>query len=193
MGDDDINDYDRIADELHQILMSDNVDADTRDRLTRTMDWVQGLASSHRQDGLPKWTVQSAFEQIRACRYECEAGPLESNTAFQWLLRLLQCIPPHATPDILRVIVGPHAFGWICETHPERAWPHDACPGPGMPLAARIGALVHQRDYQPCDCERYDAELEGSAWDRDCPKCGGSGHISRTWRSPRLRSPLLNR
>lgn len=23
--------------------------------------------------------------------------------------------------------------GWICETHPDKAWPHDDCPGPGMP------------------------------------------------------------
>jgi hypothetical protein len=24
------------------------------------------------------------------------------------------------------------AFGWICEAHPERPWPHEDCPGPGM-------------------------------------------------------------
>ena len=23
--------------------------------------------------------------------------------------------------------------GWICEKHPHLAWPHDNCPGPGMP------------------------------------------------------------
>jgi hypothetical protein len=25
------------------------------------------------------------------------------------------------------------AEGWICETHPDRPWPHDDCAGPGMP------------------------------------------------------------
>jgi hypothetical protein len=23
--------------------------------------------------------------------------------------------------------------GWVCEQHPDRCWPHDDCPGPGMP------------------------------------------------------------
>jgi len=25
------------------------------------------------------------------------------------------------------------AGGWICETHPDQPWQHDACAGPGMP------------------------------------------------------------
>src|SRR5688572_19571504 len=27
--------------------------------------------------------------------------------------------------------------GWVCEAHPDRPWPHDACPGPGMQCPAR--------------------------------------------------------
>lgn len=27
--------------------------------------------------------------------------------------------------------------GWICEAHPERGFPHDDCPGPGMPCQVR--------------------------------------------------------
>jgi hypothetical protein len=23
--------------------------------------------------------------------------------------------------------------GWVCEEHPERPWPHEACSGPGVP------------------------------------------------------------
>jgi hypothetical protein len=23
--------------------------------------------------------------------------------------------------------------GWVCEEHPHLPWPHDDCPGPGMP------------------------------------------------------------
>jgi hypothetical protein len=23
--------------------------------------------------------------------------------------------------------------GWVCETHPDKPFPHDDCPGPGMP------------------------------------------------------------
>jgi hypothetical protein len=26
--------------------------------------------------------------------------------------------------------------GWICEQHPDRAWLHDSCPGPGIPCEA---------------------------------------------------------
>jgi hypothetical protein len=22
--------------------------------------------------------------------------------------------------------------GWVCERHPEKPWPHDDCPGPGV-------------------------------------------------------------
>jgi hypothetical protein len=25
------------------------------------------------------------------------------------------------------------AEGWICEQHPDRAWPHEDCAGPAMP------------------------------------------------------------
>ena len=27
--------------------------------------------------------------------------------------------------------------GWICEEHPDKPWPHDACAGPGTPAAIR--------------------------------------------------------
>ena len=25
--------------------------------------------------------------------------------------------------------------GWVCEQHPDKQWPHDKCPGPGMPCS----------------------------------------------------------
>jgi len=34
----------------------------------------------------------------------------------------------------------------ICEAHPELPWPHNNCPGPGMPESNRVRALVYQRN-----------------------------------------------
>ena len=31
------------------------------------------------------WTMKTAMEQIKACQFECEAGPLTNNAAYQWL------------------------------------------------------------------------------------------------------------
>lgn len=33
-----------------------------------------------------KWTLKSALEQITSCNFECEAGPLKNNVAWQWLI-----------------------------------------------------------------------------------------------------------
>lgn len=27
--------------------------------------------------------------------------------------------------------------GWVCEAHAHLGWPHDSCPGPGMPCQFR--------------------------------------------------------
>jgi hypothetical protein len=35
-------------------------------------------------------TLQEIVEQLRACGFECEAGPLENNVAFQELVRLAE-------------------------------------------------------------------------------------------------------
>lgn len=31
------------------------------------------------------YTTERAFKQLESCNFECEAGPLAKNTAFQWL------------------------------------------------------------------------------------------------------------
>jgi hypothetical protein len=31
------------------------------------------------------WSMKTALEQIRLCGFECEAGPLTNNVAWQWL------------------------------------------------------------------------------------------------------------
>lgn len=31
------------------------------------------------------WSVKTALEQIDACNFECEAGPLANNVAYRWL------------------------------------------------------------------------------------------------------------
>ena len=42
--------------------------------------------------------------------------------------------------------------GVICEAHPAREWPHDDCPGPGMPVPENdypsmlMGNLAHSLD-----------------------------------------------
>jgi len=39
--------------------------------------------------------------------------------------------------SLLRALCVPcYATGWICEAHPDHPWPHDDCPGPGMPCPA---------------------------------------------------------
>ena len=35
--------------------------------------------------------------------------------------------------------------GWRCELHPDRPFPHDDCPGPGMP-AQSLGELTNPED-----------------------------------------------
>ena len=30
---------------------------------------------------------------------------------------------------------------WTCETHPWLQWPHETCPGPGMPVGASLDRL----------------------------------------------------
>ena len=32
--------------------------------------------------------------------------------------------------------------GWVCEQHPNREWPHNACAGPGMPCRYRLRKKV---------------------------------------------------
>lgn len=32
---------------------------------------------------------------------------------------------------------------WICEEHPELPWPHDDCPGPGMPCHCNPNAELN--------------------------------------------------
>ena len=31
------------------------------------------------------WSMTAAFAQIDSCKFECEAGPLANNVAYQWL------------------------------------------------------------------------------------------------------------
>ncbi len=31
------------------------------------------------------WSIETALDQIRKCDFECEAGPLANNVAWQWL------------------------------------------------------------------------------------------------------------
>ena len=37
----------------------------------------------------PEWDLVSAQKQIRSCRFRCEAGPLEMNAAYSWLIKEL--------------------------------------------------------------------------------------------------------
>ncbi len=33
----------------------------------------------------PGWTIETALAQLASCKFGCEAGPLEMNSAFIWL------------------------------------------------------------------------------------------------------------
>ncbi len=46
---------------------------------------------------------------------------------------------------------------WVCEAHPELAWPHGNCPGPGCPKSAQVRLLVLQRR----DLQQSVRALEG--------------------------------
>lgn len=50
---------------------------------------VMGWQETKPNENLP--TLASIVEQLRFCRYVCEAGPLENNAAFQALERLAEC------------------------------------------------------------------------------------------------------
>ena len=39
------------------------------------------------------WSIESALGQIRSCGFECEAGPLSNNVAWQWLEDATKCGP----------------------------------------------------------------------------------------------------
>ena len=34
---------------------------------------------------------------------------------------------------------------WICEEHPLKPWPHDDCPGPGMPASNQLYAVMYKQ------------------------------------------------
>jgi hypothetical protein len=58
---------------------------------------------------------------------------------------------------------------WFCEIHPELPWPHDDCPGPGVPLTSQVDQLVHQRQklvQKVRETEMYFAGLLVSARDQ---------------------------
>jgi hypothetical protein len=44
--------------------------------------------------------------------------------------KILREVYPGAKNDIDRMVE--EAGGWVCEEHPDKPWPHDDCPGPGM-------------------------------------------------------------
>lgn len=46
---------------------------------------------------------------------------------------------------------------WICEAHPDLAWPHGHCPGPGCPKSVQVRLLVQQRR----DLQQSVRALEG--------------------------------
>ena len=46
------------------------------------------LEETHQMSRLPvkPWTAETAIEQIQKCGFECEAGPLENNDAWRWIV-----------------------------------------------------------------------------------------------------------
>jgi hypothetical protein len=56
--------------------------------------------------------------------------------------------------------------GWVCEEHPERPWPHDACSGPGVPCdnpACQYGraAIARKPIDEAINRERYPDLFKG--------------------------------
>lgn len=74
---------------------------------------------------------QPAAEQPWVCPHGCghaERPQLKGRIIKVWAVIRVDRLMPE-TPDC------PFCQGerWICEAHPDRPWPHDACPGPGEP------------------------------------------------------------
>lgn len=46
-------------------------------------------------DDLKKYSVKSAIEQIKSCQFECQAGPLEKNTAWMFLEAAMKIGPEY--------------------------------------------------------------------------------------------------
>lgn len=44
------------------------------------------------------WNVETAFEQIEKCTFECEGGGLENNVAYRWLKKALTEVGPKYLP-----------------------------------------------------------------------------------------------
>ncbi len=40
--------------------------------------------------------------------------------------------------------------GWLCEIHPNKHWPHDDCPGPGMPCVNGCNPLSPKKVFPYC-------------------------------------------
>ena len=51
---------------------------------------------------LPKYNAKTAIEQLEACGFQCEAGPLENNTAFIWLKQKAQATAAAGAIDYAR-------------------------------------------------------------------------------------------
>jgi hypothetical protein len=45
--------------------------------------------------------------------------------------------------------------GWICEKHPDQAWPHEDCPGPGQ-LCADPDCLAGRLRRAELDARRAE-------------------------------------
>jgi DNA-directed RNA polymerase subunit RPC12/RpoP len=71
--------------------------------------------------------------------------------------------------------------GWICEAHPDRAWPHDDCEGPGMPCD--VPTCPYRIDLRPVmtrtglvcpSCRQPVATVERTMTGLllACPACG---------------------
>ncbi len=79
---------------------------------------------------------------------------------------------PQTVLERLGELTGPMEV-MACEAHPALVWPHDDCPGPGMPWFAGL------RHAPPTD-EQLAAVHDAPASPPLCSKCGR--HVNSEWR-----------
>lgn len=130
------------------------------------------LVRRHAGSGLCSLHYQRARKEA-ARLAEAEAAAMRNGDALQEHLDDVPMPPPWTPVDdpaddpgpvgTYRYDEAPH----VCEQHPLKAWPHDDCPGPGVPLS-EAELRRHESSAEP------DLEVE----DEGCPDCGETEQVA---------------
>lgn len=107
------------------------------------------------------WSMKTALEQITKCGFECEAGPLSANIAWQWLLQTAKVGPEFLPGQGVFYEVKAEAGGaTLSNMEPDPAF--DALPCPTCRGSGTVNPLTAPSWYF-------------CAVTTTCPACDGTG------------------